>query len=68
MGENTATVIVSTVGNGDDFACGGQFCAWLGLVPKQDSISRWARTLAERLLAGHCRQKRTHVLGGAAPW
>lgn len=25
------------VGNGHDFACGRQFCAWLGLVPGQYS-------------------------------
>lgn len=91
VGETTATAIVSTVGNGHDFTCGRQFCAWLGLVPgqyssggkqrlgritkagdpylrsllvlgarsvlalamrkdnpKQDPVSRWARSLAER--------------------
>jgi transposase len=91
IGETTATALVSTVGNGHDFACGRQFCAWLGLVPgqyssggkqrlgritkagdpylrsllvmgaravlalamnktnpKQDPVSRWARSLAER--------------------
>ena len=37
IGETTATAIVSTVGNGHDFACGRQFCAWLGLVPGQYS-------------------------------
>jgi transposase len=39
VGVTTATVIVSTVVNGHDFglhfACGCQFCAWLGLVPGQ---------------------------------
>jgi len=35
VGETTATTIISTVGNGHDFACGRQFCAWLGLVPGQ---------------------------------
>lgn len=91
IGETTATALVSTGGNGHDFACGRQFCAWLGLVPgqyssggkarlgritkagdpylrsllvlgarsvlalamrqdkpKQDPVSRWARSLAER--------------------
>ncbi len=91
IGEITATAIVSTVGNGHEFACGRQFCAWLGLVPgqyssggkarlgritkagdpylrsllvmgaravlalamrkdhpRQDSLSRWARGVAER--------------------
>ena len=37
IGETTATALVSTVGNGHDFACGRQFCAWLGLVPGQYS-------------------------------
>lgn len=37
VGETTATAIVSTVGNGNDFTCGRQFCAWLGLVPGQYS-------------------------------
>jgi transposase len=91
IGETTATALVSTVGNGHDFACGRQLCAWLGLVPgqystggkqrlghitkagdpylrsllvmgaravlalalnktnpRQDGLSRWARSLAER--------------------
>ena len=37
IGETTSTALVSTVGNGHDFACGRQFCAWLGLVPGQYS-------------------------------
>jgi transposase len=37
IGETTATALISTVGNGHDFACGRQFCAWLGLVPGQYS-------------------------------
>jgi transposase len=91
IGEITATAVVSTVGNGHDFACGRSFSAWLGLTPgqyssggkqrlgritkagdaylrsllvmgarsvlaaamnknnpKQDAMSRWARSLAER--------------------
>ncbi len=91
IGETSASAIVSTVGNGHDFASGRSFAAWLGLVPgqyssggkarlgritkagdaylrsllvmgaravlaaamkaeppKQDAISRWARSLAER--------------------
>lgn len=89
--ETTATALISTVGNGHDFACRRSFSAWLGLVPgqysaggkqrlgritkagdaylrsllvmgaravlaaamntkipRQDPISRWARSLAER--------------------
>jgi transposase len=37
IGEITATAVVSTVGNGHDFACGRSFSAWLGLVPGQYS-------------------------------
>lgn len=91
IGETTATALVSTIGNGHDFACGRTLSAWLGLVPgqyssggkarlgritkagdpylrsllvlgaravlaaamrkenpKQDAVSRWARTLHER--------------------
>jgi transposase len=91
VGETTATALVSSIGNGHDFACGRTLSAWLGLVPgqyssggkarlgritkagdpylrsllvlgaravlaaamrkdnpKQDAISRWARTLVER--------------------
>ena len=37
IGPTTASAIVATVGKGHDFACGRQFCAWLGLVPGQYS-------------------------------
>jgi transposase len=37
VGETTSTAIVSTIGSGNDFKCGRQFCAWLGLVPRQYS-------------------------------
>ena len=37
IGETTATALVSTVGNGHDFASGRSFSAWLGLVPGQYS-------------------------------
>ena len=37
IGPTTASAIVATVGNGHDFVCGRQFCAWLGLVPGQYS-------------------------------
>lgn len=43
VGETTATAIVSTVGNGYDFVCSRQFCAWLGLVPGQYSSGGKAR-------------------------
>jgi len=37
IGKTTATAIVSTLGDGRDFANGRQFAAWLGLVPRQYS-------------------------------
>ena len=37
VGPTTATALLSTVGNGHDFKCGRQLCAWLGLVPGQYS-------------------------------
>lgn len=37
IGPTTASAIVATVGKCHDFACGRQFCAWLGLVPGQYS-------------------------------
>jgi transposase len=37
IGATTASAIVATVGKGHDFSCGRQFCAWLGLVPRQYS-------------------------------
>jgi transposase len=37
VGPVTASAIVATIGKAHDFACGRQFCAWLGLVPGQHS-------------------------------
>jgi transposase len=37
IGPLTASALVATVGNGRDFKNGRQFCAWLGLVPRQYS-------------------------------
>jgi transposase len=37
VGELTATALVSTVGNGNDFKCGRSLSAWLGMVPSQHS-------------------------------
>jgi transposase len=37
IGSITASAVVATVGNGHDFKNGRQFCAWLGLVPRQYS-------------------------------
>jgi transposase len=37
VGETTATALLSAIGNGRDFRCGRQLCAWLGLVPGQYS-------------------------------
>ena len=37
VGATTATAVVSTIGRGQDFKCGRQLAAWLGLVPGQYS-------------------------------
>lgn len=37
IGPITASALAATVGNGHDFKNGRQFCAWLGLVPRQYS-------------------------------
>lgn len=37
VGATTATALVATVGRGQDFRCGRQLSAWLGLVPGQYS-------------------------------
>ncbi len=37
VGPTTATALLSIIGNGRDFTCGRQLCAWLGLVPGQYS-------------------------------
>ena len=37
VGPTTATALLSTIGNGHNFKCGRQLCAWLGLVPGQYS-------------------------------
>jgi transposase len=43
IGPTTASAIVATVGNGNDFKSSRQFCAWLGLVPGQHSSGGKAR-------------------------
>jgi transposase len=37
VAETTATALVATIGRGQDFKCGRQLSAWLGLVPGQYS-------------------------------
>ena len=37
VGETTATAVLATVGNANEFRSGRQFSAWLGLVPGQYS-------------------------------
>ncbi len=37
IGPITASALAATIGNGHDFKNGRQFCAWLGLVPRQYS-------------------------------
>lgn len=37
VGPQTATAILASVGRGEQFSCGRDFAAWLGLVPRQFS-------------------------------
>ena len=41
--EVTATAILAMVGNAQEFSCGRQFSAWIGLVPGQYSSGGKAR-------------------------
>ena len=43
IGPTTASALVATVGNGNDFQSSRQFSAWLGLVPGQHSSGGKAR-------------------------
>ncbi len=43
IGPITASALAATVGNGHDFKNGRQFCAWLGLVPRQYSTGGKSR-------------------------
>jgi transposase len=65
IGEATATALVSTVGNGHDFACGRSVSAWLGLVPGQHSSGGKAR-LGRITKAGDSYLRNLLVLGARA--
>ena len=45
VGALTATAVVAAIGNGQAFARGRQFAAWLGLVPRQHSTGGKSRLL-----------------------
>jgi transposase len=65
VGEITATALLSTIGNGRDFKCGRQLCAWLGLVPGQYS-SGGKRRLGRITKAGDPYLRSLLVLGARA--
>ena len=65
IGETTATALVSTVGNGHDFASGRSFSAWLGLVPGQYSSGGKAR-LGRITKAGDAYLRSLLVMGARA--
>ena len=65
IGPTTASAIVATVGRGHDFACGRQFCAWLGLVPGQYSSGSKQR-LGRITKAGDSYLRRLLILGARA--
>ena len=43
VGPRVATAVVSAIGNGAAFKKGGEFAAWLGLVPRQGSTGGQAK-------------------------
>lgn len=63
IGPTTASALVATVGNGNDFQSSRQFSAWLGLVPGQHSSGGKAR-LGKITKAGD-RYLRTLLILGA---
>jgi transposase len=65
IGPITASAIVATVGKGHDFACGRQFCAWLGLVPGQYS-SGGKQRLGRITKAGDSYLRTLLILGAKA--
>lgn len=65
IGPTTASAIVATVGKGHDFACGRQFCAWLGLVPGQYS-SGGKQRLGRITKAGDPYLRTLLIMGGKA--
>lgn len=65
IGPTTASAIVSTVGKGHDFTRGRQFCAWLGLVPGQDS-SGGKQRLGRITKAGDPYLRTLLIMGGKA--
>ena len=65
IGPTTASAIVATVGQGHDFTCGRQFCAWLGLVPGQYS-SGGKQRLGRITKAGDPYLRTLLIMGGKA--
>jgi transposase len=65
VGPTTTSAIVATVGKGHDFACGRQFCAWLGLVPGQYS-SGGKQRLGRITKAGDPYLRALLIMGGKA--
>lgn len=65
VGVTTATAIVASIGNGQDFKNGRQFSAWLGLVPKQHSSGGKAK-LGRITKAGDRYLRTLLVLGARA--
>ncbi|MEO8020371.1 IS110 family transposase [Polaromonas sp.] len=65
IGPTTASAIVASVGQGHDFTCGRQFCAWLGLVPGQYS-SGGKQRLGRITKAGDPYLRTLLIMGGKA--
>jgi len=65
VGPTTATCLLAMVGHGQDFDCGRQFAAWLGLTPRQYSSGGKAR-LGRITKAGDAYLRTLLILGARA--
>ena len=65
VGETTATCMLAMIGNGNDFDCGRQFAAWLGLAPGQYSSGGKTR-LGRITKAGDSYLRMLLILGARA--
>lgn len=65
VGPTTATCLIAMIGHGQEFDCGRQFAAWLGLTPKQYS-SGGKQRLGRITKAGDAYLRTLLILGARA--
>jgi transposase len=63
VGPTTATAMLAMIGNGQEFKCGRQFAAWLGLTPGQ--YSSGGKTRLGRITKAGDAYLRTMLILGA---